>query len=211
MARIIKLARLLSVFTVVSFLINGCGYSIKYNLNNQEIAQADTRIPLQVKVALFSDNRDITERNKAARKANGYRDVNDYTYDKEFHGNLSESISEMVASHLRYAGVITEVDVLKLDSEQISKTGLDSLRRSGADAVMVGKIESKTRLSAKLVSTSTHETVWEDTFDLQESEKKAMPGLNTEQRKYQVAVDALREVVNEMVKSLSGAKQLAVN
>jgi len=68
------------------------------------------------------------------------------------------------------------------------------------------KIEWNTMLDLELVSTSTGETVWTGTAEASADEMKAMPGLNTEKRKQEVAVNSLRLAVNDLVTNLSKAQ-----
>jgi hypothetical protein len=65
------------------------------------------------------------------------------------------------------------------------------------------KIEQHIRLNVKLISTTTHQPAWEDNFEIYQSGKRAMPGLNTANRKFELAVFSLRDAVNDMVKSIS--------
>lgn len=66
-------------------------------------------------------------------------------------------------------------------------------------------IERKARFSAKMLGTKNHAVLWEDTFVIEKKDFTAMPGLNTDKRKFEIAVNALREAVNQMVKSLEKA------
>ena len=67
------------------------------------------------------------------------------------------------------------------------------------------RIEDRTELRVKLFSTATHEQLWENSFDVSSSGDRAMPGISTEQRKFQVAVWSLRDLVNQIVEDLAEA------
>jgi hypothetical protein len=64
-------------------------------------------------------------------------------------------------------------------------------------------IEYQTLLHTKLISTSTHQIIWEEDFDVSFSGEKKIPGINTEQRKFEVAIISLRDAVNKMIADLS--------
>lgn len=64
-------------------------------------------------------------------------------------------------------------------------------------------IERHNKFFVQLVSTSTREVAWQGAFEVSEQIKKSMPGFNSQSRKYQVAIVALRESVNQMVTELS--------
>lgn len=64
-------------------------------------------------------------------------------------------------------------------------------------------IEWHTRLFVQLINTSTYEVLWENTLESYSKEYKSMPGTDAGNGKFKVAVKSLREVVDQMVKSLS--------
>jgi hypothetical protein len=66
-------------------------------------------------------------------------------------------------------------------------------------------IKQHVKIKAKLISTTTHQPLWEDSFDISSDEQKSMPGFPTTNRRFQVAVWSLRDAVNQMVKSLEKA------
>jgi hypothetical protein len=70
-------------------------------------------------------------------------------------------------------------------------------------------IERHTQFYARLISTSTQQVLWEDALEVQQKDFRAMPGINTATRKYEVAVASLRDAVNQMVRKL-GEAQLSV-
>lgn len=101
------------------------------------------------------------------------------------------------------SGEFTEVKINTLASSLGTSLGvslglyLDSLHKRN--------IEAHTRLAVKMIKTSNGEVLWEDTFNIQRKENIAMPGLNTSKRKFELAINSLRDAVNEMVTSLSQA------
>jgi len=64
-------------------------------------------------------------------------------------------------------------------------------------------IEWRTNLSINLINTKNHEILWQDTINVQNSINSSMPGVNTDKRKYEVAVESLRIALNDLVKRLS--------
>jgi len=70
------------------------------------------------------------------------------------------------------------------------------------------RIEQRTKLSLQLISTTTHAVVWQDTFEVYQADKRSMPGFGA--RKYQVALNSLRDAVNDIVTSLSENSDLIV-
>jgi hypothetical protein len=62
-------------------------------------------------------------------------------------------------------------------------------------------IEQACALSLRLISTSTHRVVWEDSVTVQQKEHKAAGGTN----KYELAVTALRDAVSQLVYRISAA------
>jgi len=65
------------------------------------------------------------------------------------------------------------------------------------------RIQWRTRLSIKLISTADGSTVWEGSADMAQDHQDSMPGLNTTTRKQQVAVASLRDAVNKLIVDLS--------
>ncbi len=260
-----------------AFLSSACSYPIKYRLNEQTVVKANATLPMKVQVATFEDRRDETEREKGARKTRGDADAGDYTYDREFTGDVSASISVMMVKHLDYSRVFESVSPCAYSSAQITNAVLDELAQNGVDAVLAGELQhfygyydnnpgkqmglalllgiglsipvalattgesnsgvpttnsfaislaasggtylglyiestSKRRIdrhlkfTARLISTTTHEVLWWDVVEVRKDEHAAMPGLNTSKRKYQVAIRALREAVNDMVTKLEKAQ-----
>jgi hypothetical protein len=131
-----------SAIVIAGFILSACGYPLKYKLNETDIVLSKSKAPLKVEVAIFSDNREAIERQKFARKGSGYKDVGDYTHDKDFKGEEATSITKMIVSHLKYAGAFSEVQLSRLHSGEISATVLDSLSRQAIDAVMAGEIKN---------------------------------------------------------------------
>jgi len=261
------------IIACAPFLLTNCGYALKYKLNDKKIYKSSFTIPLKIQVATFSDNRDAIEKNNSARKAQGFPNAGDYTNDKNFKGNVAESVSKMLTEHLAYSGIFTEVTSSPHRSEQINNNILNQIRNDGYDAVLVGDIqhfsgfydhrvgrqifyalglglgigipvgfatisqddllrgqnsiegqiatgvgvslgfyleslhkrdiEKHTTLDVRLVSTSTYDEIWSDSFEIHQKEHTSMPGLNSSYRQMELAVTSLRETVNEMVRSLS--------
>lgn len=247
-----------------SLVFGGCGYSIKYGLNDQDIVSSSHTNPLNVQVAVFSDTRPPEEREKSAREELGQSDLRDYTFNKEFKGEVAEGVTNMLVEHLAYSRVFQQITASSIASDQLSDGMLDSLATQGVDALLVGevahfygyydqslarkllysvplgvlsamlfsfttdsyvvywygpglvlgnylesrhsrRIEDRTELRVKLFSTATHEQLWENSFDVSSSGDRAMPGISTEQRKFQVAVWSLRDLVNQIVEDLAEA------
>jgi curli biogenesis system outer membrane secretion channel CsgG len=121
--------------------LGGCGYAIQYNLNGRDIVLSKSTAPLKVQVATFSDKREVVERNKSARIEKGETDLTDYTYDREFRGNVAEEVTKMLIKHLNYSKVFaSETKRASFQSEQLSAGALDSLGKKGIDAVITGEI-----------------------------------------------------------------------
>lgn len=258
---------------VLIFLFANCGYNIKYALNDKNIIRANSSVPMKIQVATFSDKRDAIEKSRSARKDKGFPNSSDYTVDKNFKGNVAESISKMLTEHLAYSEIFTEVKPSAYNSEQINNDILNQIGNAGYDAVLVGDIqhfsgfydhrvgrqifyalglglgigipvgfatisqddllrgqnsiegqiatgvgvslgfyleslhkrdiEKHTTLDVRLVSTSTYDEIWSDSFEIHQKEHTSMPGLNSSYRQMELAVTSLRETVNEMVRSLS--------
>ncbi|HEX9975358.1 MAG TPA: hypothetical protein VGD14_25120, partial [bacterium] len=257
----------LLIFIFMILLLNGCGYQIRYALNQGDIAISDKTLPMKVQVATFSDSRDYVERQKDARKQKGDSDLADYTYDKEFRGEVATEITKMLSDHLNFSRAFNPaVKLTSFSYEDISDAKLDSLQVIGVDAVFTGEIghfygyydrnigrqllytvplavlsgsllsltttsgnyqityywygpglvlgyyleslhkrqiEQRAQINARLISTTSHQVVWQQNFDVFISGKRNMPGVNTEQRKYQIAVFSLRDAVNQLVTSLA--------
>lgn len=250
-----------------AFLLTSCGYQIRYPLNQRNITIAQKPIPLNVQVAQFTDARDLIERQKDARKQKGDPDLADYTYDREFRGQVAHEITQMLTQHLNFARAFTPaIQMTPLWTHQLSDSRLDSLKQRGVDAVLTGEIghfygyydrnvgrqllyavplgvlsgmllswtttsgnyqmtyywygpglvlgyyleslhqrqiEQRAQLNARLISTSTYQVLWQQNLDVFVGGKRKMPGIDTEQRKYQVAVYSLRDAVNQLVASLA--------
>lgn len=267
MWKLIKENRQLCALILAVIFLNGCGYSIKYNLDRKDIIIPESTIPLKVQVVTFSDNRGKVEKEKSARKAKGESDIADYTYDKEFQGVVAYEITKMLVKHLNYSKLFSpQVELASFGYDQISEEKLDYLQKAGFDAVLTGRIshfygyydrnigkqlvyslplaiasglllswtttsgnyeityywygpglalgyyleslhkrriEHRTTLIVKLISTTTHQPFWQKNFDVFITGLRSMPGISTERRKYEVSVSSLREAVNNMIMSLA--------
>ncbi len=247
---------------LLGLFCSGCGYSIKYGLNQRDIVTAETSRPLRVYVTQFIEKRPNEEREKSSRKEKGESDLGDYTYDKQFRGTVSEEISKMAAQHLSYSKVFAQVTF----APSVTEDNLDSQSETEVDAILTGEIEHfygyydsnigrqllytvplgvasglllnttlssgntqytvywigpgmvlgyyleslhkrrieyATQLSAKLISTSTKEVIWQDSFIIAEKMRGSMPGIGTKQRKFQITLKSLRDAVNQMVESIA--------
>ncbi|MFH0988473.1 MAG: porin family protein [bacterium] len=257
----------LGFFILAAFLSSGCGYSIQYALNREEITVAEKPIPLKVEVAPLADKRASVERQKDARDKQGQSDLSDYTYDSEFKGEVSTEITKMMVDHLNFSGIFSPaVKLATFNSRDLTDLRIDSLKQAGVDGILTGDlthfygyydqnigrkilyavplgvasgmllnwsmtsgnmqytwywygpglavgyyleslhsrhIEYETHLHARLISTSTRQNIWEQDFNVSYSGEKKMPGLNSEQRKFEVAISSLRDAVNQMVTGLS--------
>lgn len=268
MAKVPNIRQIFAVIVIVVLIMSGCAYPIKYKLNEKNISILKQTLPLRVLVTKFSDMRNSEERIKSLRKQKGYPDYGDYTYDKQFKGEVAEAITTMLVQHLNYSRVFSQVELAPFTSEQLSEEKLTSLSQIGVDAVMTGEIqhfygyydtnifreilyqipsylyyfinpfgfssdfvdalihvsiwitgtigglyleslhkrdiEWRTKLSVKMIHTSTHDVLWEDTIEIFGKVHQRMPGPGGRPpRKFEVAINSLRDAVNKMVKSLS--------
>ncbi len=65
------------------------------------------------------------------------------------------------------------------------------------------KIESATQLVVKLISTSTHDVIWEGTFEASEKSHGRIPSFWPGHEKFNLALKSLHYAANQMVESLS--------
>jgi hypothetical protein len=137
-----KIGRLFTVLSITVIFFSGCTHLIKYNLDQKIILISKRTLPLNVAVIKFSDVRPEEERNKSSREKKGYTDLGDYTYDKNFKGEVSEAITAMLIEHVRYSRVFSTVERAKLTSIDLSQEELILLQGEGFDAVMTGKIQN---------------------------------------------------------------------
>ncbi|MBD3401556.1 hypothetical protein GF420_01570 [candidate division GN15 bacterium] len=135
---IIPLAAVIGV--VVACIGCGGGYKLQYELSEKTAAKSAKQLPLSVAVVQFEDDRDYTEREKDSREAAGISDAGDYTRDKDFRGQVASEITDMVTKHLRYSGVFEHVTLTAYERSAVNPIFLDSLARSGVDAVLYGRI-----------------------------------------------------------------------
>lgn len=294
-------------FLIIIFIC-GCGseYVIRYGLDKENIKSVPQSYPIKVIVLPFKD--------ACTGINNPQGDLEDYTHNIEFRGNVSEEITKMVTEHLCYSNIFSKIEYrpyLLKGNEDLSKTRykldffpeidieyLDNLFSSHIDAVLVGEIrqfygyyqtsalgdilpatlgfgfglpmllyykdkkeeeqkeeqkkaldsgqpynpfpkgkyfdvdlwisagafpfgyylgsiiessikreiECNTELSVKLVSTKSYKIIWEDNIAYKSKEYKALPGFNTENRKFELALESLRKAVNLMVERLSKNK-----
>lgn len=279
-------------FLLSLLLFSGCGYTIRYRLNDKDVVKAEHVLPFRLQVAKFTDKRNQRDIEKSAREAQGFNDSGDYTYDKQFRGEVSESISSMVVEHLRYSGLFTDVAISPYNSAEVDQNELAEIGHRGYDAVLVGdlesfygyydhnvgreilyglglglgigipvtmatleeetttfprplgrsieitetktnpvastlavsagtslgfyleslhkrKMEGKTKLNLKLLGTSDARVLWHDTLEFHIEELTSKPGINTSKRKFELAVESLRQTVNEMVRRLALSEQLS--
>ena len=133
--------RLISLLTCFSISLIACGrHNIKYKLDTDHIVVPEAKIPLKALVSIFSDKRDLIERQKLERKKQGFADIGDYTYDKNFSGEVDKGISKQIATHLSYAKIFSQVDLGSFRSEEITPAVLGKLAQDGIDAVLLGQI-----------------------------------------------------------------------
>ena len=128
--------------TIAFIFLCGCGHRIHYHLNNRDIVSAPSTKPLTVQVAKLTDERPMIERQKNAREEAGFKDSGDYTYDKEFEGEVAESLTKMMIKHLEYSKIFEEITLTNYLSEEIEPDVLPTLKRQGVDLVMTGKIKN---------------------------------------------------------------------
>jgi hypothetical protein len=67
------------------------------------------------------------------------------------------------------------------------------------------RVAGHTRLSLELIETATGQTLWAGITDVQNDEKKSMPGVKTNTRKQEVAVTSLKTAMNDLVTQLAQA------
>lgn len=127
---------------VLSLTLNNCGHRIYYNLNSTSVVSVSNQIPLNLHVAIFSDDRPPQEKMKNEREKLGCTDCNDYTYDKEFEGEFVQDFSNMVVKHLTYSNIFSNVTLTEYLSNEIEPDVLPSLKRQGVDLIMTGKIKN---------------------------------------------------------------------
>ncbi len=132
----------LATLTIFTLAVTGCSYQINYGLNQRDIVRAKAPQKLRVAVVVIADQRDEAERLKDARKLRGDADAGDYTYDKDFKGNVSVEISKMLAKHLQYGQCFESVEFVAADSKKPSLTENVQLRELGYDAVLTGSLRS---------------------------------------------------------------------
>jgi hypothetical protein len=248
-------------------LLSGCvGYAIKYELKEPDVIVSKSKLSLSVQLAKFSDTRPQEEKSKDIRSEKGQSDVNDYTYDNEFSGNVVEEVSKMVVEHINYSKVFNRITLASFASADVSDSKLDALREKGVDVLILGDlnhfygyyeqnigmqllyciplgvasglllnfsftsgnttysyfwygpglvlgyylesldkrdIKYSTQLILKMVSTSTRKVLWEGTFDVSQKLYDKMPGISTQNRKFEITINSLRDAVNKIVESLS--------
>lgn len=132
----------LAIITIVALAVTGCSYQINYGLNQRDIVRAKAPQKMRVAVVAIADQRDEAERLKNARKQRGDADAGDYTYDKDFRGNVSIEISKMLAKHLQYGQCFESVEFVAADLKKPSLTEYSHLRELGYDAVLTGSLRS---------------------------------------------------------------------
>lgn len=133
-------ASVVMLLAVIVFL-SGCAYPLKYGLNQRDIIVSKAILPLKVQVAEFTDTRDPEERDKSARMQKEYTDLGDYTYDRDFRGEIAKEISRMLVKHLNYSEIFKSVALGDYTSDEVSESKLDSLNLMGVDAVLLGGIK----------------------------------------------------------------------
>jgi hypothetical protein len=121
-------------------LLAGCGYPIEYSLTKDEIVSSNRTKPMNVVVATFSDERPPEERTKPGRTAIRSEDPGGYTFDDEFRGEVNEGISSMMAEHLAYSKSFAQIRHAPVAAGQITDAYVDSLRRTGVDAILCGEV-----------------------------------------------------------------------
>lgn len=136
-----SITNLILLTVVAGWLLAGCGgYKINYSLNQREIVRSQQPCSLAVAVAILNDIRDERENLEDAQEAISADNVGDYTYDKDFKGEVDVSISEMLASHLEYSRSFRKIALLKSNSATLSRPVMDSLGAMGVEAVLTGNI-----------------------------------------------------------------------
>lgn len=134
--------KVFGVIVIIFLFLNGCKHPIKYGLNPRDILISKEILPMKVAVIEFTDIRPQEEREKSSREEKGFSDIGDYTYDKNFKGEVAEAITTMLIDHLRYAKIFSEVKSIAFAGEGLSKDNIDVFKQKGFDAVIVGKIKN---------------------------------------------------------------------
>ncbi len=65
------------------------------------------------------------------------------------------------------------------------------------------KIEQRTQIDARLISTKDRHIIWQDSMEVFKSEVKSIPGLSQEKQKFRLALSSFRRAVNQMAEELS--------
>ncbi|MBN2199943.1 MAG: hypothetical protein JW747_08875 [Candidatus Aminicenantes bacterium] len=125
----------------VVFLASACAVDINYKLNPQVAPKSPRPLPLRVQVFNFSDVRPASEREKEARKKEGFKDLGDYTYDRIFRGEVAGEITRALVSHLEYAGVFEKVWQAPVSQGPPDEHELGLLAQRGVSTVMTGEVE----------------------------------------------------------------------
>jgi len=137
-----KLKNIGSIVILTGMIFSACSYPIKYKLNDRDIISAQNKVPLRVQVAGFTEQRELIERKKSARKKQAFKKTGDYTYDKNFQGSVAQEISKMLVSHLDYSNVFSSITLSSYSSEKINAGVLAELANQRVDAVLVGEVQN---------------------------------------------------------------------
>jgi hypothetical protein len=130
----------LLVVLLLCFFGCGVGPATQYILSDKHITRANEPKRLTVQSVRLVDLRPLLEKDERVRKAYGFKDAGNYTYDRIDGIEVDSFLSPMLAKHLSYSNVFLKTTYKPIHVEDLTAEYLDSLQKAGVDAVLTGAI-----------------------------------------------------------------------
>lgn len=132
---------LVILFGAIILMACASGRSINYGLGNEPQFEEESSLPHKVAIAILTDKREASEKERQIRENNGGEDLGDYTYDAEFKDPVALGVTKMAKKHIDNSLLFqTKIEQLELESEKLDDAALDSLNQAGFQYIIAGDL-----------------------------------------------------------------------
>ncbi|MCX6639115.1 MAG: hypothetical protein NTW14_01365 [bacterium] len=141
MPNIYKIFIWITTLYLISSLV-GCtpGVKIRYTVDKADQIAPSRKPQGRIQVAIIEDRRETLEQYKKARKDCGFKDLGDYTYNKDFSGDLTTALTKYLVDYLQSTKLYESVQISPYKSNQVPSSWLDTLAERNIDALLVGQL-----------------------------------------------------------------------
>jgi len=139
-----KMFLIVIVIFLSNFNLIGCAVKTKlvYSLKQEDIVKSNVKYPIRVGIAILEDVRPDEEKSEEDRKKVHPKEYKLFTSDKSFREeSIPIALSKMVANHLDYAGLFTEVEFIDMPSNNLIGSNISIDIKNSYEAIFIGKIK----------------------------------------------------------------------